>query len=98
MNAGRTILSQVLDFVSKSEFDKSVNKYKDNYKIRIFTCWEQLIVMTFAQLAHRESLRDIESFLSAVSNKLYNSGVKSKIMRSTLSDANEKRDWRIYAE
>lgn len=98
MNTGRTILSQLFDFVSKYEFDKCVDKYQGNYRIKTFTCWEQFIVMAFAQLTNRESLRDIESCLEAVSSKLYHSGVKSKIKKSTLADANEKRDWRIYAE
>ncbi|MBZ9631548.1 IS4 family transposase [Salegentibacter sp. LM13S] len=98
MNKGRTILSQVLDFISKYEFDKCVAKYNGNYRVRSFTCWEQFIVMMFAQFTYRESLRDIESCLAAISGKLYHSGVKSKVKRSTLSDANEKRDWRIYAE
>jgi len=98
MNTGRTILSQLLDFVSKYEFDKCFDKYKGNYRVRNFTCWEQFIVMSFAQLTNRESLRDIESCLDAVSSKLYHSGVKSKVKKSTLADANEKRDWRIYAE
>ncbi|MBZ9728061.1 DUF4372 domain-containing protein, partial [Salegentibacter sp. JZCK2] len=98
MNTGRTILSQVLDFISKYEFDKCVAKYNGNYRVRSFTCWEQFIVMMFAQFTYRESLRDIESCLAAISGKLYHSGVKSKVKRSTLSDANEKRDWRIYAE
>ena len=98
MNTGRTILSQLLDFVSKYEFDKCVEKYKGNYRVQSFTCWEQFIVMAFAQITHRESLRDIESCLGAVASKLYHSGVKSKVKKSTLSDANESRDWRIYAE
>ena len=98
MNIGRTILSQLFDFVSKFEFDKCVDKYQGNYRIKSFTCWEQFIVMAFAQLTNRESLRDIESCLEAVSSKLYHSGVKSKVKKSTLADANEKRDWRIYAE
>jgi len=98
MNTGRTILSQLLDFVPRYEFDKCVDKYSGNYKVKSFTCWEQFIVMAFAQLTGRESLRDIESCLEAISLKLYHSGVKSKIKKSTLSDANEKRDWRIYAE
>lgn len=98
MNKGRTVLSQVLDFVSKYEFDKCVKKYKGNYRVRTFTCWEQFIVMAFAQLTYRESLRDIESCLGAISDKLYHSGVKSKVKRSTLAEANENRDWRIYAE
>ena len=98
MNTGRTILSQLFDFVSKYEFDKCVDKYQGNYRIKSFTCWEQFIVMAFAQLTNRESLRDIESCLEAISSKLYHSGVKSKVKKSTLADANEKRDWRIYAE
>lgn len=98
MNTGRTILSQLLDFISKYEFDKCVAKYNGNYRVKSFTCWEQFIVMAFAQLTGRESLRDIESCLEAVSTKLYHSGVKSNVKRSTLSDANENRDWRIYAE
>lgn len=98
MNVGKTILSQVLDFVPKYEFDKLVSKYNGNYRVRSFTCWEQFITMVFAQLTGRESLRDIEACLGAVSNKLYHSGLKSKIKKSTLADANEKRDWRIYAE
>lgn len=98
MNTGRTILSQLLDFVSRYEFDKCVDKYKGNYRVKSFTCWEQFIVMAFAQLTGRESLRDIESCLGAISAKLYHSGVKSEIKKSTLADANEKRDWRIYAE
>ena len=98
MNIGRTILSQLFDFISKYEFDKCVDKYQGNYRIKSFTCWEQFIVMAFAQLTNRESLRDIESCLDAVSSKLYHSGVKSKVKKSTLADANEKRDWRIYAE
>jgi len=98
MNTGRTILSQILDFVSKYEFEKCVDKYKGNYRVKTFTCWEQFIVMAFAQLTGRESLRDIEACLDAVSTKLYHSGVKSKVRKSTLSDANENRDWRLYAE
>jgi len=98
MNTGRTILSQLLDFVPKYEFDKCVDKYNGNHRVKTFTCWEQFIVMAFAQLTGRESLRDIESCLEAVSKKLYHSGVRSAIKKSTLSDANEKRDWRIYAE
>jgi len=98
MNTGRTILSQILDFVSKYEFDKCVDKYNGNHRVKTFTCWEQFIVMSFAQLTGRESLRDIEACLEAVSAKLYHSGVKSKVKKSTLSDANENRDWRIYAE
>lgn len=98
MNTGRTILSQLLDFASRYEFEKCVDKYHGNYRVKSFTCWEQFIVMAFAQLTGRESLRDIESCLGAISTKLYHSGVKSDVKKSTLAGANEKRDWRIYAE
>lgn len=98
MNSGRTVLSQVFDFVSHYQFDKCVNKYQGNYRVRSFTCWEQFIVMAFAQFTGRESLRDIEACLGAVSAKLYHSGLNSEVKKSTLADANEKRDWRIYAE
>ena len=98
MNQGKTILSQLISFIPKYEFDKCVKRYKGNYKVQSFTCWEQFIVMSFAQFTYRESLRDIEACLGAVQRKLYHSGVKSKIAKSTLADANEKRDWRIYAD
>lgn len=98
MNTGRTILSQLLDFIPRYEFNKIVDKYKGNYRVKSFTCWEQFIVMSFAQLTSRESLRDIEACLGAIPNRLYHSGLKSKVKRSTLSEANSNRDWRIYAE
>jgi len=98
MNAGKTFLAQVMDFVPKYEFDKLVEKYKGNYKAQEFSCWEQYVCMAFAQLTQRESLRDIETCLRTVSNKLYHCGIKSKVAKSTLAYWNESRDWRIYAE
>lgn len=98
MNTGRIILSQILDFVSRYEFDKCVKKYNGNYRVKTFICWEQFIVMSFAQLTSRESLRDIEACLGAISSKLYHSGIKSRVKKMTLAKTNEKRDWRIYAE
>lgn len=98
MNSGRTIMAQLLDFLPQYEFNKIVKKYNGNHKVKTFTCWEQLIVMMFAQLANRESLRDIESCLSAYSKKLYHCGIKSTIAKSTLADANERRDWMIFSE
>ena len=98
MNIGRTILAQLLDFMPRYEFNKFVDKYNGNYRVKSFTCWEQFIVMSFAQLTGRESLRDIESCLNAIPTRLYHSGVKSGVKRSTLSESNSKRDWRIYAE
>ena len=70
MNAGKAVLAQIMDFVSKYEFSKSVDKYNGDFKVKTFTCWEQLIVMSFAQLTFRKSLRDIEACLQAISNKL----------------------------
>jgi hypothetical protein len=81
MNQGRMVLSQVLDFVSKYEFDKCVKKYKGNYRLRTFTLWEQFIVMSFAQLTHRESLRDIEACLMNIGSKRNHSSQKGTISR-----------------
>ena len=98
MNSGRTVLAQLFDFISKYEFDKTVTKYQGNYKSQAFSCWEQYVVMCFAQLTYRESLRDIEACLQAVSGKLYHCGIRSKVAKSTLAYWNETRDWRIYAD
>lgn len=98
MYKGKTLLAQVLEFIPKYEFDKLVEKYKGNYRAQDFSCWEQYICMAFAQLTGRESLRDIETCLNTVSNKLYHCGIKSKVAKSTLAYWNESRDWRIYAE
>lgn len=98
MNQGQTIFAQIMSYIPKHRFDACVKKYQGNYKVQSFTCWEQLLVMAFAQLTYRESLRDIETCLRAMQNKLYHIGIRSKISRSTLADANLNRDWRIYAE
>jgi len=98
MNSGRTVFSQLIDLLPKYEFDKSVRKYKGNVKAQSFSCWEQYLTMCFAQLTYRESLRDIESCLQAVSGKLYHCGIRGKVAKSTLAHWNETRDWRIYAE
>jgi len=80
------------------EFRKCVNRYKGNYNIQTFSCLDQFLCMAFAQLTYRESLRDIEACLRSMKNKLYHMGIRGKISRSTLADANEKRDWRIYSD
>jgi len=98
MNQGSTIFSQIFSLVSKYEFDKCVRRYEGNCRVQKFTCWEQFLAMSFAQLTYRESLRDIEVCLNAVGSKLYHSGIRSRIARSTLADANEKRNWRIYED
>lgn len=98
MYQGKTVLSQLMTFVSKYEFNKCVEKYKGNYKVRQFSCWDQYLSMSFAQLTFRESLRDIEACLQAQSHKQYHIGLRNRVTRSTLADANEKRNWRIYSE
>jgi len=98
MNSGKTIFSQIMDFISKYQFDKIVDKYKGDYRVRNFCCWDQFLTMCFAQLTYRESLRDIESCLNAQPQKLYHMGIKGHVNRTNLSNANENRDWRIYAE
>ncbi len=80
------------------EFRKCVKRYDGNYKVQSFLCWNQFLCMAFAQLTYRESLRDIESCLNSMQKKLYHMGFRGKISRSTLADANENRDWRIYAD
>ena len=87
-----------MSYLPRHSFRKCVNKYQGNYKVRSFSCWEQFLVMAFAQLTYRESLRDIETCLRAMQNKLHHIGIQSNISRSTLADANEKRDYRIYAD
>ncbi len=98
MNQGQSIFAQIMSYIPKHKFDRCVKKYRGSYKVQSFTCWEQFLVMAFAQLTYRDSLRDIETCLRAMQNKLYHIGLRSKISRSTLAYANQSRDWRIYAE
>jgi hypothetical protein len=98
MNQGQTIFSQVIDFLPKKKFRQCVNRYNGNHRTRSFTCYDQYLCMAFAQLTYRESLRDIECCLRAMQEKLYHIGIRGKVSRSTLADANENRDWRIYSE
>lgn len=98
MNTGKTVFAQIMSFLPDYEFNKCVDKYKGNHRVRSFTCKEHFYVMGFAQLTYRESLRDIESCLMAFCSKLYHSGIKQPVSRSTLAEANENRDWRIYAD
>lgn len=98
MYTGKLVFSQVMDFMPMHTFRQSVARYNGNYKIKSFTCLDQYLCMAFAQITYRESLRDIEACLRAQSNKVYHMGIRGKVSRSTLSDANEQRDWRIYAE
>jgi hypothetical protein len=98
MHAGRIVFSQVLDFLPRHEFQKCVRRYRGNYRTRTFSCRDQFLCMAFAQLTCRESLRDIETCFRAMKNKLYHVGFRGRVARSTLADANERRDWRIWAD
>jgi len=98
VNLGQTVFSQLTEHFPRYEFQKCVSRYKGDYQQKSFSCWNQFLAMTFAQLTYRESLRDIEACLRSVGSKLYNMGFRGKVSRSTLADANEMRDWRIYAD
>jgi len=98
MYTGQLIFSQVIDHLPMHIFRRCVQQYRGNHHIRSFSCLDQFLCMAFAQLTYRESLRDIEVCLRAQKSKLYHMGIRGKISRSTLADANEKRDWRIYAD
>jgi hypothetical protein len=96
MNSERTIFSQILDFIPRHQFRACVNRYNGNHRVKSFSCFDQYLTMAFAQLTYRDSLRDVETCLRALQDKLYRCGFRGKISRSTLADANEKRSWRIY--
>jgi len=98
MYQGQTVFSQVMSFLPQKKFRQCVHRYHGNYRTRSFTCYDQLLCMAFAQLTYRESLRDIECCLRAMQEKLYHMGIRGKVSRSTLADANETRDWRIYGD
>jgi hypothetical protein len=98
MNAGKTLFAQLMEFVPWSTFTRLVARYSGDIRVRTLTCGEQYRAMAFAQLTYRESLRDIEACLSAQAGKLYSMGFRDVVRRSTLADANETRDWRIWAE
>jgi len=98
MNTGKTLFAQLMDFLPWTTFTRIVDRYDGNRRVRTLSCAEQFRAMAFAQLTYRESLRDIEACLSAQSHKLYHMGFQGPVRRSTLADANESRDWRIYAE
>jgi hypothetical protein len=98
MNQGQYIFSQIMDFLPKKKFDRCVDLYGGNLRMRSFSCFDQFLCMAFAQLTYRESLRDIECCLRAMQKKLYHIGIRGNVSRSTLADANENRDWRIYCD
>jgi hypothetical protein len=98
MYTGKTLFAQIMDFLPWSTFSRIVDRYGGDLRVRTLRCAEQFRIMSFAQLTYRESLRDIEACLSAQAAKLYHMGLRGPVSRSTLADANESRDWRIYAD
>jgi hypothetical protein len=98
MNAGKTLFAQVMEFVPWTSFRRIVQRHGGDSGVRALSCAEQFRAMAFAQLTWRESLRDIEASLSANAGKLYAMGFRSAVKRSTLADANESRDWRIWSD
>ena len=98
MNTGTFLFSQLMAFLPKRDFDGCVRKYRGNYRIRTFSCFDQYLCMTFAQLTHRTSLRDIEICLNSMKAKLYHVGIRGNVARNTLAKANQIRNWRIYAD
>jgi len=98
MNLGRTVFSQLVDFLPTYQFQICVDRYQGNRYVKDFSCWDQFLCLAFAQLTYRESLRDIEACLRAQQPKLYHMGFRCRISRNTLAHANEHRDWRIYAD
>ena len=98
MNSGKTIFSQLMEFAPIHEFRRCVDRHRGNHKVKAFSCWDQFLCMAFAQLTYRESLRDIERCLRTHRVKLYHMGIRSRVSRNTLANANEVRDWRIHLD
>lgn len=98
MNTGKYVLAQLLDWIHPQQFHRCVARYRGDYKVSQFSCWSQFVCMAFAQLTWREGLRDIEACLNSRSTHIYHLGLRGPVRRSTLADANEQRDWRIYAD
>ena len=98
MNQGKYVFAQIFDILPKYEFDKCVDRYQGNFKVKGFTCWLQFLSMSFGQLTNRESLRDTVNCLTAHQKKFYHLGINFAVSRSTLAEANENRNWQIYAD
>ena len=98
MYEGRSVFSQILDFVPRYRFGKCVGRYGGDFRTRTFSCYDQFLCMMFAQLAYRQSLRDTVLCLRTLGTKTYHAGIRDKVSLSTLADANEKRDWRIWGD
>jgi hypothetical protein len=98
MNQGKYVFAQLMSLIDPNDFRRCVTRYQGDYRVRQFSCWHQFLCLSFGQLTHRESLRDIITCLVAHEHKLYHIGLSQGVSRSTLADANEQRDWRIYAD
>ena len=98
MNQGSTVFAQFMSLIPRRQFNNCVARYNGNYRVRNLTCYDQFLVMCMAQYANKNSLRDIEASLTAISHKLYMSGISYAVPRNTLAKANELRDWRIYRD
>ena len=98
MPIGRTVFAQLLDLIPRRAFEQCVARYRRAHRVHSFSCYDQLLCLAFAQLTYRESLRGIETCLRALQPKLYHAGLRGRVARSTLADANETRDWRIYGD
>jgi hypothetical protein len=98
MHSGKFVLAQLLDRIHPQQFQRCVARHGGDYKVRRFSCWDQFLCLAFAQLTYRESLRDIEACLRSRRPQLYHLGLRGEVSRATLADANESRDWRIYAD
>ena len=98
MNTGKSIFAQVMEFLPLYEFHQCIERYHGSYKVKSFSCLDQYLCMAFAQLTFRESLRDIESCLRSMSGRLYHMGIRGQVSRNTLANANNQRDWRMYAD
>lgn len=98
MNIGRTVFSQLMAYLPDADFDRCVSRYRGDRNQRGFSCRDQFLAMAFAQITYRESLRDIEACLGSMPSRLYHMGFRGKVSRSTLADANDRHDWRIYLD
>ena len=98
MRTGKTVFAQVTELIHHEQFRRCVNRYRGNYKVVSFPCWEQFLAMAFAQMTYRESLADLEVCLRSRPDQLYHMGFRSSVAHSTLADANRTRNWRIYAD
>jgi len=98
MNTGQTVFGQLMELIPRYQFQVCVDRYQGNRYVKDFSCWDQFLCLAFAQLTERSSLRDIETCLRAQQSKLYHMGLRGRVSRTTLADANEARDWRIYRD